>query len=202
MARLHFLLIEENLDHAELIIRTLSKAFSKAKVHHITKYQDCLKLLKKRKFDLLLMDYYLSDGHGVHLLKDLGRLYPELPVIIITGQGDEKIATKSIKAGAEDYIVKTRESLEALPKIISRTLQKRKNHPSKKNNSVSQSPQIRSRVFKEIEQISSGIGSLYKHLNKKDSMIQKLLPDLKKLPLIEKQMLGLKSIMKKLLRSD
>jgi DNA-binding NtrC family response regulator len=198
---LKILLVEDNDDHAELITRSLTRSLPDMKIKHALHSQDCLSLLDKKTFDIVLMDYYLKDTLGLDLLRQVGKQHPEVPVVIITGQGDERTAAKSIKAGAEDYVVKTRESLEALPKIITRTIQKHKSRKFKKAKTAASAPshpQMLSSVFREIEQISLSLKSIYRRLNGNGIKKVSAKKDLKRLPLLEKQMLGLKQVMKKL----
>src|SRR3990172_7447225 len=165
---LKILLVEDNEDHAELITRALRRSFPSTQVKHTTKSKDCLHLLDKKNYDIVLMDYYLNDTLGIDLLREVGKNHPEVPVVIITGQGDERTAAKSIKAGAEDYVVKTRESLEALPKIITRTIRKHKSRKIKKakrSSPPTQAPQMLAGVFREMEQMSQSLKSIYRRLN-------------------------------------
>ncbi|HEY9828096.1 MAG TPA: PAS domain-containing protein, partial [Stenomitos sp.] len=58
--------------------------------------------------DIVLLDYRLPDLNGLEFLAQLQApsLQPCVPVIVVTGQGDESIAVQTIKAGAQDYLVK------------------------------------------------------------------------------------------------
>gem|GEM_PF-1418563 len=202
---LKILLVEDNHDHAELITRSVQKSNPSTRVKHAINRRKCLDLLEKASFDIILLDYYLSDVSGVELLSEIVRLYPRIPVIVVTGQGDERTAAKSIKAGAEEYIVKNRESLENLPKIINGTIHKHKRKMSaaeKKKAAVKpkKDPRLLSGLFKEIEQISFSLKSLYQELNGNGARPASSHPKkkLKKLPVLQKQVFGLKSVMKKL----
>ncbi len=57
--------------------------------------------------DLILLDYRLPDIDGLELIADIKALNLDLPLIVLTGQGDEKIAVEIMKAGAADYIAKS-----------------------------------------------------------------------------------------------
>ncbi|HZW38657.1 MAG TPA: sigma-54 dependent transcriptional regulator [Ignavibacteriaceae bacterium] len=56
--------------------------------------------------DLLLLDIYLTTHNGLELLKEFQKKFPELPVIMITGYSDVKMAVSAIKAGALDFLLK------------------------------------------------------------------------------------------------
>jgi len=134
---IRILLIEDNEDHAELIQRSLQKGFGKIKLQIAVTAKEAYRALERKTYDLILSDYYLPEIEGDDHIRELHRRAPSVPLVIITGQGDEKIAAKSIQSGAEDYIVKTREALEALPTILKRAIVK--HQPSKKQ--ASRNPQ-------------------------------------------------------------
>lgn len=130
------LLIEDNEDHAELIQRSLQKGFGKIQLKLSPSAVDAYRVLEHKDFDLILSDYYLPDVDGDAHIRELGKRAPKIPIVIITGQGDEKIAARSIQSGAEDYVVKTREALEALPAILKRAMVKHRSHQTKKSQEI------------------------------------------------------------------
>jgi PAS domain S-box-containing protein len=67
-----------------------------------------LELWQQQRPDLVLLDYRLPDLDGLEFLAQLPSLTPQpcLPVIVMTGQGNETIAVQSMKAGAQDYLIK------------------------------------------------------------------------------------------------
>ena len=67
------------------------------------------------KPDCLLLDYRLPDMDGLEFLARL-RAERRVPVIILTGQGNEAVAVEAMKSGAQDYLLKgtvTRQSLQS-----------------------------------------------------------------------------------------
>jgi signal transduction histidine kinase/DNA-binding response OmpR family regulator len=58
-------------------------------------------------YDVLLLDFGLPDGDAIELLKVLrNERRLDIPVVLVTGQGDEEIAAQVLRLGASDYIVK------------------------------------------------------------------------------------------------
>jgi DNA-binding NtrC family response regulator len=80
--------------------------------------------LSGESFDLVLTDLALGKGKsGMDVLREAKRLRSEMPVVMITAQGSEKIAVDAIKNGAEDYVPKPFDNDE-LRHVISRALER------------------------------------------------------------------------------
>jgi len=65
-----------------------------------------LKLLSKRKIDLIIIDYLLPDIDGINLLKKIRHLHYNIPVIMISGHGSKNLVLKAWHEGANYYIDK------------------------------------------------------------------------------------------------
>lgn len=65
-----------------------------------------LAAIRNTSFDMVLLDICLPDGNGLSVLKKILDIHPNLPVIMITGGTDMKVAEDCLKSGAVDYIAK------------------------------------------------------------------------------------------------
>jgi signal transduction histidine kinase len=78
--------------------------------------------LDRRTPDLLVLDLKLRDGSGPALVAELQRGRTPVPFMVVTGQGDEKVAVEVMKQGALDYVMKDSALVELLPTIVRRAL--------------------------------------------------------------------------------
>jgi len=67
------------------------------------------KTIKSQTIDLVLLDYRLNEGSGLHFLEELKDRFPEIQVIMITAFGNIEVAVKAMKLGAFDFIQKNAE---------------------------------------------------------------------------------------------
>ncbi|MBW4422877.1 MAG: response regulator [Nostoc desertorum CM1-VF14] len=70
--------------------------------------EEALALCQKMRFDVILLDFCLPDMSGLELFEQMQQeiLETSVPVIMLTGRGDEEIAVQAMKQGALDYLVK------------------------------------------------------------------------------------------------
>ena len=71
--------------------------------------------------DVVLTDMQMPIMDGLELVTHMRRRFPEIPVILLTGQGSEEIATKALRAGAAGYIAKS-QSHDALTETVRHVL--------------------------------------------------------------------------------
>lgn len=72
--------------------------------------------------DLMLLDLKLPDFTGKDLIDRLEVIGRSAPFIIITGQGDERVAVEMMKRGARDYLIKDVQFLEFVPTVVRRAM--------------------------------------------------------------------------------
>lgn len=83
---------------------------------------EALAWLNGRRPDLMLLDLKLPDLHGRELLERQDATHGRVPFIIITGQGDERVAVDMMKRGALDYLLKDVHFLEFVPIVVRRAI--------------------------------------------------------------------------------
>jgi len=114
------LIIDDDVDMCRLLDRFLTRNNFDVKFAHTGK--KALEELEKNTPDVILCDFRLEDTDGKDLLIQIKERTPQVPVIIITGYSDIKVAVEVIKHGAFDYITKPlfpEEILVTIKKAIS-----------------------------------------------------------------------------------
>jgi PAS domain S-box-containing protein len=72
----------------------------------------------QQSFDCVLLDYRLPDGDGLALVQEVRGAGIKVPLIVLTGQGDEQLAVELMKSGASDYLPKSKVSPETLSRSL------------------------------------------------------------------------------------
>lgn len=118
---LSVLLLEDDPMDAELLMATLNRApevdVAVRWVRDETAFEAAL---AEGGFDVMLSDYSLPGYSGREALDKAREVLPDMPVIIVSGMMGEELAVEMLKAGATDYLLKSR--LERLPNLLRRTL--------------------------------------------------------------------------------
>ena len=115
------LIVDDHQGLISLLQRCLSReGFYTAFAHS---GQEALTWLSHHHADLLLLDLQLADMSGEELIHQLAQDHLTLPFIVVTGQGDERLAVKMMKQGARDYFIKDSNLIGLLPSIVTHTFE-------------------------------------------------------------------------------
>jgi signal transduction histidine kinase len=121
--KLRVLLVEDNPIDAMIVKKILQRdnAFE-YEVVHLVSGEDALLKLENWPYDIMLLDYNLPKKNGMETLKEIKARNIEMPIVMITGQGDEVLAAKLIKEGAFDYLPKKENYQDSVPLMIRKTM--------------------------------------------------------------------------------
>ena len=75
---------------------------------------EAIEFLRKSSPAAMLLDIKMPKMHGLDILKEVKKLKPSLPVIIVTGYQSVEMAQEALKLGAADYIPKPFDSKQIL----------------------------------------------------------------------------------------
>jgi DNA-binding NtrC family response regulator len=115
------MLVEDDLTQAELIHRTLAPERD-LKIEHAPNLGRARELLKTIPFALVLLDYKLPDGTGLDLFSEIRAQHANLPIVFLTSLDSAELCARVFKGGAVDYVVKKRNYLESLPRVVRKAL--------------------------------------------------------------------------------
>ena len=87
-------------------------------------FNDSFAMLEQERFDLVFLDHILNEGTSIDYLRAVETEGIETPIIVVTGHGDEMLASKVIQMGAYDYLPKSRINSESLARVINNTLER------------------------------------------------------------------------------
>ncbi len=120
---IRLLLVEDEPAHAELVERAFEWINSPAQLTIAATIQQAHDFLENSPTlpTLIISDWRLPDGEGLEFLHWVQERY-QLPVIIMTSHGNQRLAVEVMKAGALDYVVKSEETLLDMPHIVERAL--------------------------------------------------------------------------------
>ncbi|MEH1948664.1 MAG: ATP-binding protein [Nostoc sp.] len=79
---------------------------------------DAFSVLSVTAYDCVFLDYSLPDRDALTLIQQLGSSEIKVPLVVLTGQGNEQITLQLLKAGATDYLSKSRISPETLSQVL------------------------------------------------------------------------------------
>ncbi len=102
---MNILIVEDNPLDAKIISKMLLTD-SQFEIELVDTLSAGLDKLKENATDLLLLDLNLPDSRDIMTFQKVNECFPNIPVIILTGQDDENTAMEALRQGAQDYLFK------------------------------------------------------------------------------------------------
>ena len=103
----NIVIIDDNPDDRLLAIRELGKEFSDLQILEIIDAKEFVSALEADNYDLVITDYQLKWTNGLDILSAFKSRYPDIPVIMFTNSGTQEVAVEAMKAGLDDYVIKS-----------------------------------------------------------------------------------------------
>ena len=124
-AHIRVLLVEDDPEDAEFAKRALSQAnHSTFEVCWACEMDQAFERLGAGKYDVVVLDLGLPGCTGLESLQWLRDKHHEIPVVVLTGVRDEKMAVVAMENGAQDYLVKGNLSADVLTRSIRYAIQR------------------------------------------------------------------------------
>ena len=104
--KIALLVVDDDKDDFFVLRRKLQSVdISKYCITYVDSYDDALDALKSSRFDAVLMDYFIGNRAGTEVFGTYDN-EPDVPIIILTGNGSAEIERDSLDAGAFDFMNK------------------------------------------------------------------------------------------------
>jgi PAS domain S-box-containing protein len=123
---INVLVIDDNVDDLELCERLLKKFGSRFNVSSNTHTDNLCEQIRHNDVDCVVLDYSMPGRSGLEVLKEVMDQLPYVAVVMMTGQGNEKVAVDAIKNGAENYLIKGQFSSDLLHSSIVQAVDKKR----------------------------------------------------------------------------
>jgi DNA-binding response OmpR family regulator len=103
------LLVEDSAGDARLLQEMLADvSFHKHLITLVGRLDSALRCLEETHFDLIVLDLGLPDEQGFDTFARVRQRAPQIPIIVLTGLEDEPLGLKTVRGGAQDYLIKGR----------------------------------------------------------------------------------------------
>ncbi len=117
------LLGEVNVDEVAPLYRAMREYWPEVELDTACTSEDCIKRLAEKDYDLLLLDYD-PRMDAVEIIDAMAKHEFDVPVVVVSGKGDEEIAVRLMKRGACDYVVKNAGYPDNLPALLSKAIKR------------------------------------------------------------------------------
>jgi light-regulated signal transduction histidine kinase (bacteriophytochrome) len=118
---MHILIIDDTQADHDIVLEYLGVDYV---FYHAYSAAEGLALYRAHAMDCVLLDYHMPGGDGLEVLRQLTRDDKAVPVVMMTGEGDESVAVTAMKLGAQDYIPKDVLTPAALKRAVERTVER------------------------------------------------------------------------------
>lgn len=124
---MRYLYAEDNPADADLMREHFAQVEPGVAIEVADSGELCLQRLSRERFDLLLLDNHLPDMDGMDVLRALRAAGHSLPVVMVTGAGDDTVIWRALHEGANDYVPKSANYLDGLPRLLAAQLRRHRN---------------------------------------------------------------------------
>lgn len=114
------LLVTGNVKDAKIIKKYFQIHGNAIALDYAPDADACYRKLIEWVYDLMVIDYALPDSTSVEMVRELREIDVSAPIIVVVGEGEADKAVEVVKAGADDYTIKTSKGLRDLPGQVER----------------------------------------------------------------------------------
>jgi PAS domain S-box-containing protein len=115
MLMLRILLVDDSANDRALATRSLMQTFDHINITEIKSPKELEQALQAGNFDVVITDYQLRWDNGLDVLRRIKQRYEQRPVVMFTNSGSQEVAVEGMKAGLDDYVLKSPKHYVRLP---------------------------------------------------------------------------------------
>jgi len=119
--RYKLLMVEDNPDHLALMLEHLPDSLFE--IDTATTFRAAIDKVRKNDYEIITIDYYLPDGNGMDLMKEISAIHPGQKMILVTAETDPELSFEALRAGALDLVVKSYQYFKQLKDRIIESLE-------------------------------------------------------------------------------
>jgi two-component system, cell cycle sensor histidine kinase and response regulator CckA len=113
------LLIEDNPGDARLLRESLVDAGESGfELRSVDCLRSGLELLRETGFDVVLLDLSLPDARGIETFARAHEEAPHIPIVVLSGTNDQRLAEECVREGAQDYLVKGEVNGHSIARVV------------------------------------------------------------------------------------
>lgn len=121
---LRMLVVDDNPRDRVTTIRVLRQGFQGATLSEVGDERDWKRVLAQPDYDVVVMDCRLRGSLELEVLRELHGSWPDVPVILLTGSGDDALARSVVRQGLDEYLPKSEDGYTLLAPTIRFTLER------------------------------------------------------------------------------
>ncbi len=134
IAEINVLLVEDSQAYAMLVSSHLRQDRRFA-LTHVTSLSDAITAVSHDfQTDVVILDLNLPDSAGFETFTALHQKFPETPIVILSGQEEENLATNALAEGAQDYVPKTSVNGPLLVRSLLYAIERNGRHVAERRN--------------------------------------------------------------------
>lgn len=120
--RVRLLIVDDNADDRELVLREISRDIPDFEAVEVSDLISFSQALEQDPFDVVITDYRMYCTDGLSVVRQVKAKWPDTAIIMFTGTGSEEVAVEAMKAGVDDYVLKTPRHFPRLRKAVETAL--------------------------------------------------------------------------------
>lgn len=150
---LHVLVVDDESQMRRLIKQRLERRGLSCST--AANFHEATQKISRTRFDVVLTDLNMPEGSGLDLAAWVQREHPQMPVVLVTGTNEARQATRALKSGVSDYIVKPFEIDDLVSSLSAAVRESRMRHKDEQRRT-----QLEAMVTHQTEELSKVMAEL------------------------------------------